>query len=342
MRLLAAVLLLVLLAGCASNKPAQPAPATTQSADLSPAAASDPYAKVNNVSVDRDVWQQLLANHEKLRRSVTFTPTGVEATTESDDPAMISLIQNHAHAMHERMKVGAQVRVWDQVFADLFQRYQNVTLTVTNTPNGVSIVENATDTETTALLWSHAAGVSDFIRFGGVAGGAQTHRIAYTATPPTAEVALGGVPHRFLKGQPSGDELGSFKSRGNTCVVSFRPPSETPEFDAAAATSSAGMVFTNLPYAKPEELTDNLLDQARETLRDADRSKQSFVLHCRSGNRVGAAWIAYRTLDEGKPLEQAVSEAKLLGLRNQALETRVREYVASRVKTTAAPTAKPR
>lgn len=326
MRTLAPLSLIVLLAGCAS----QPAPTPP---------AADPYPTVNAVAVDRDMWQQLLANHEKLRRTVTFTATGVEATTESDDPAVIALIQRHAHAMHERMKVGAHVRIWDQVFADLFERYQNVTLTVTDTPTGVTIVETATDHETTALLWSHAAGVSDFIRLGGVAGGQQTHRLAYSSTPPTAEVALGGVPHRFLKGQPATDELGSFKSRGSTCLVSFRPPSETPDLDEAAATSSAGMTFTSLPYAKPEELTDELLAQARATLREAARTRQSLVLHCRTGNRVGAAWIAYRTLDDGKPLEQAVNEARLLGLRSEALETRVRAYVTSRSQHSVAPAA---
>jgi uncharacterized protein (TIGR01244 family) len=334
MRVFAAISLLVLLAGCTTNNPAQPSAATTQPT----AAAPDPYPNVNTVAVDRDDWQQLIANHHKLRRTVTFTPTGVEATTESDDPAMIALIQKHAHAMHERMKVGAHVRVWDKVFADLFDRYQNVTLTITDTPTGVTIVESATDTETTALLWSHAAGVSEFVRLGGVAGGAQTHRLAYRTVPPTAEVALGGVPHRFLKGQPSADELGSFKSRGNSCVVNFRPPSETPDVDEAAQVASAGLAFTNLPYATPEELTDQLLDDARAALRSASQTKQSFVLHCRSGNRVGAAWIAYRTLDEGKPLEQSVSEAKLLGLRSEALEARVREYVSARV----TPRAKPR
>lgn len=326
MRSIAAISLLIVLAGCASRPVAPASPA-----------APDPYPNVNSVAVDRDMWQQLIANNHKLRRTVTFTPTGVEATTESDDPAMIALIQKHAHAMHERMKVGAHVRVWDQVFADLFERYQNVTLTVTDTPNGVSLVENATDTETTALLWSHAAGVNEFVRHGGVAGGAQTHRIAYSAVPPTAEVALGGVPHRFLKGQPSADELGTYQSRGHSCVVNFRPPSETPDVDEASQVTSAGLAYSNLPYALPEELTDQLLDDARAALRNASQSKQSFVLHCRSGNRVGATWIAYRTLDEGKPLEQAVSEAKLLGLRNEQFELRVREYVAARATTAAKP-----
>lgn len=321
MRSIAAISLLVLLAGC-TTRPAAP---------TSPAAA-DPYPNVNSVAVDRDMWQQLIANHEKLRRTVIFTPTGVEATTESDDPAMIALIQQHAHAMHERMKVGAQVRVWDPVFADLFARYRSVTLAITDIPTGVSIVENATDNETTALLWSHAAGVSDFIRFGGKAGGAVTPRIAYSTTPPTAEVALGGVPHRFLKGQPAESEFATLKSRGNTCVVSFRPGSETPDMNESAVATSAGLAFTNLPYAKPEELTDALLDQARATLRTASASQESLALHCRSGNRVGAAWIAYRSLDQQMPLEQAVSEAKLLGLKSEALEARVRNYVTARAR----------
>ncbi|MGD9690331.1 MAG: hypothetical protein AB7K52_14070 [Phycisphaerales bacterium] len=130
---------------------------------------------------------RLLDHHESIRREVTYLPTGVSATTESDDPAVAAMIREHAHAMAARMKVGADVRIWDPVFRELFDRYRSITLTVTPTPSGVTIVESAPDPETVSLLWSHAAGVSEFIRTGPAGSGKATPRIAPGSPPPAPE-----------------------------------------------------------------------------------------------------------------------------------------------------------
>lgn len=152
-------------------------------------------AKVNTVAEDRDVWQQLLTDHAKIRRTVVHRQEGergiVEATTESDDPVVAARIRNHAVAMQNRMKAGAQVRVWDEVFEELFRRHDLVTLELTMTEKGVKIVEWSTDPETIALLRSHAMGVSDFVREGHEAGARATPRLPVGAPLPPPEVADG-------------------------------------------------------------------------------------------------------------------------------------------------------
>jgi len=71
-------------------------------------------------------------------------------------------------------------------------------------------------------------------------------------------------------------------------------------------------------------LTPKVFDKARKLLRT---SEKPILLHCSSANRVGAVWIPFRALDMGIPLEQAVEEAKTIGLKTPAYEEIARQYV---------------
>jgi hypothetical protein len=126
-------------------------------------------AEPGTLDYDRDVWQTLLHHHASIRRTVTRLPNGLAAVTESDDPAIARLIQDHALAMKQRMTTGARVRIWDPVFVELFDRHDKVRLDVTLTPRGVSIRETTDDPATLRLMRSHAAGVSDMVREGSAA-----------------------------------------------------------------------------------------------------------------------------------------------------------------------------
>jgi uncharacterized protein (TIGR01244 family) len=324
---------LPLLTACSST----PKPAIPTQSDL--------LANVNTVAHDRDVWTALLANNAKIRRTVTYTATGVEATTESDDRAVVALLQNHARAMKNRMQAGAPVRVWDDVFADLFKKHQSVTINVTNTEKGVTITESCTvldsqqtaDPETVSLLWSHAAGVSEFVRSAERSGHEPTHRIPAGSTPPPAELAIGGVPHRILLTQPTAQQLVSLQAMGAKGVLNFRHAAEHPDYNEQAAATSTGLSYCNLPYKQAEELTDELLSTARTTLRESTAKNEPLVLHCRTGNRVGAAWACWRALDCSIPVEQAISEAKAMGMNNPAYETKARAYIAQRAATPKSP-----
>ena len=99
--------------------------------------------------------------------------------------------------------------------------------------------------------------------------------------------------------------------------------------------TSTGMTYCNMPYAGAEELTDELLTAARAALRAAGGKGEVLVVHCRSGNRLGPIWAAYRALDMGVPVEQAISEAKALRMRDAALEKAARDYIRRQASTPA-------
>jgi uncharacterized protein (TIGR01244 family) len=112
-------------------------------------------------------------------------------------------------------------------------------------------------------------------------------------------------------------------------VVSLRHTAEVKDWDEAASVRAQGMEWIQIPWNGPDQLTDEVFDRSREALRSAQRP---MLFHCGSGNRVGAVWIAFRVLDEGLPLEAAVTEAKTIGLKTPEFETKARDYVARKVK----------
>lgn len=289
--------------------------------------ADDPYPGVNSVAKDRDVWQELLGVNTRIRRTIRHTETGVEAVTESDDPAVAARIMEHARAMQARMKVGAQVRIWDPVFAELFKKHGAVSIEVTPTDKGVMIVESSADPQAVALLRSHAMGVSEFVREGFKASPRETPMFKAGDPLPAPELAIGGVPHRFILSQPDAGQLAGLKSAGVDVVINFRKPAEHPEYNEQVAVTGTGMTYCNLAYSGAAEITDELLDSARAAIKAADEKGDTAAMHCRNGNRIGPLWASYRALDKGVPVAQAIAEAKAMQMLDPLMESRTRDYI---------------
>lgn len=134
--------------------------------------------------------------------------------------------------------------------------------------------------------------------------------------------------HRFgdlyLAGQPAAADFEAAREAGVKTVINLRPPTEQSGFDEGAAVKALGLAYLNLPISGPADLTDEALGKARTLLNNAERP---ILVHCASANRVGAIWIPWRVLDGGLGIEEAVAEAKTIGLRTPELEARARDYV---------------
>jgi len=151
------------------------------------------------------------------------------------------------------------------------------------------------------------------------------------ATAPVEAVTCGtikqihAVDGLYLAGQPSAQDYALLKEQfGIKTVIDLRKPEEQRGFDEARAVQALGMSYITLPWNGAEELTDEKLDAMRKLLRESERP---LLMKCGSSNRVGAGWLAYRVLDEGVALEQAVAQAKEVGMRTPAYETITREYI---------------
>jgi uncharacterized protein (TIGR01244 family) len=135
---------------------------------------------------------------------------------------------------------------------------------------------------------------------------------------------LGGV---FLASQPGPDDFAQARRGGVKTVINLRHESEIKDFDEARVVSELGLKYVNLPWDGPEELTDEVFDEARDLLNSAERP---ILLHCASANRVGAVWLPWRVLDGKLSWEAALAEAKTVGLKSPDYEAKAKEYIARR------------
>ena len=152
---------------------------------------------------------------------------------------------------------------------------------------------------------------------------------------PVEALTLEGIRnvHRVgnltLAGQPSEDGLDLLSEQGVELIISLRQADEEVGYDEPAAVELREMEFVNPGFRAAEELTDERLDALRALLTE-NEGRQVF-LHCGSAHRVGAAWMAYRVLDQGVAVETALEEAHEVGLRAGDHEARALDYIRSRL-----------
>jgi uncharacterized protein len=115
---------------------------------------------------DMQTIHALFSDHQKITRTVKLIDGGFESVTESDDPKVQSLITAHAVAMKERLVKGQPIRMWDPLFAALFEHAAKISIEVIPIAKGVRIVETSKDPYVIKLIQSHAAGVSEFVKEG--------------------------------------------------------------------------------------------------------------------------------------------------------------------------------
>jgi uncharacterized protein (TIGR01244 family) len=152
--------------------------------------------------------------------------------------------------------------------------------------------------------------------------------IATTDTLTTAECgtipnlhSLGGV---FLAGQPKAEDFAEAKKQGVETVINLRHAAENKDFDEKQVAEAAGLTYINLPWGGSSELTDAVFDQSRELLKTAERP---ILLHCATANRVGAVWLPHRVLDDGLTWDDALAEARTVGLRTPDFEAKAKDYI---------------
>jgi len=160
-----------------------------------------------------------------------------------------------------------------------------------------------------------------------------TEPVGATGTALTS-IAANGIDQLFrledvfLSSQPSRKGFEVLKRQGIHTIVNLRKPNELGEIDEGESLARLEFSYHNPAFGPPEELTDELLDTTRALFSNAE--ERPLLVHCKSGTRVGAVWMAHRILDAGIPWIDAGQEARLLGLKQGGYLERVREYVTAR------------
>ncbi len=117
-------------------------------------------------AVDRDVFHFLLANGNKIQRTVKNLDDGVETITESDDPEVAGKIQEHVAAMYVRVENPSPIRMRDPLFAEIFRNTEKIEMKWEDTDKGVKATETSKDPYVAKLIQEHAKVVSLFVKHG--------------------------------------------------------------------------------------------------------------------------------------------------------------------------------
>jgi intracellular sulfur oxidation DsrE/DsrF family protein len=115
---------------------------------------------------DHEVFQFLLTNHEKIKRSVKELPNGVETLTESDSPEIAAKIKEHVEWMEYRIENANPIRMRDPLFAEIFKHTDKIKMLHEETEKGVRVTETSDEPYVAKLIQAHAQVVSGFVERG--------------------------------------------------------------------------------------------------------------------------------------------------------------------------------
>lgn len=142
------------------------------------------------------------------------------------------------------------------------------------------------------------------------------------AAPQPATAMKSPRPGLLTGGQPASADWSRLAAGGVSTVINLRPRAELGERDEAAEVRAAGLRYEALPIAGAGDIT---LDNAR-ALSDLLGSADGGVLvHCASGNRVGALLALAAWQADGLSPREALELGRRAGL--TGLEPRVRELL---------------
>ena len=130
-------------------------------------------------------------------------------------------------------------------------------------------------------------------------------------------------PGLHTGGQPTAEDLERLKAEGIRTVIDLRAPGEERGYDQAAEVRRLGMDYIALPIAGKDDITPANAAALHALLEERDGQ---VLLHCASGNRVGALLALAAVQVDGASPEEALALGRAAGLKS--LEPVVMERLA--------------
>jgi hypothetical protein len=152
---------------------------------------------------DMRLIHELLANHNRITRTVTKLADGIRTLTESDDPRLAQIIKDHVAAMGQRMRTGQPMGlpIESEALRAMYRNKDKIKTTVEMTAKGVIVAQTSTDPGTVEVLQTHAAEVTALVN-----GGMQALHTAMMRNAPMMHGRMGGgmMPGRHDHGAAPG------------------------------------------------------------------------------------------------------------------------------------------
>jgi len=116
--------------------------------------------------MDMRKYMNMFMRHTELTRSVEDVPGGVRTTTESHSPDLAAELQAHVSSMYVHLDQATEVVCMSSSLPTLFRRAADYRRELSYTPNGVVVVETASDPDVIAAIREHAREVTGFVDYG--------------------------------------------------------------------------------------------------------------------------------------------------------------------------------
>ena len=124
--------------------------------------------------------------------------------------------------------------------------------------------------------------------------------------------------------QPTSQDLAEFSRQGVRTVIDLRTDGEDRGFDETTEVERLGMRYVRLPIGGADDLTAENATALKTAL---DQSGDGVLLHCASGNRVGALLALMAAQHESATPAEALDFGKRAGLKS--LEPTVAEKLGA-------------
>jgi len=119
-------------------------------------------------------------------------------------------------------------------------------------------------------------------------------------------------------GQPTPEALESAREAGYRTVINLRGPGEAIGYDEESVVTGLGMRYVCIPITGPGDLHDETAEKLDDVL--SDPAARPALIHCGSGNRVGALLALHACRKAGADPEEAIAYGRKAGLSSQELE----------------------
>jgi uncharacterized protein (TIGR01244 family) len=131
----------------------------------------------------------------------------------------------------------------------------------------------------------------------------------------------------YTAGQPDEEGFQQLSNMGIKTIINVLPERNCLP-DEPGMVAANHMVYRSVPF-NLNKFRKETIEQFAEILED---SEKPVLIHCSTGNHAGAMWFAYRVLQEEAPLQQALLEARAIGMKPQVEEPLVDWVMSERLK----------
>jgi len=114
----------------------------------------------------------------------------------------------------------------------------------------------------------------------------------------------------YTSGQPSEEGFRKISAMGIKTVINVLPENQSVPNEAEIVMAN-NMTYRSLPF----HLSGFKKQTIQHFAQILKKAEKPVLIHCATGNHVGGLWFAYRLLEQDIPLEQALSEARKIGMR---------------------------